>query len=412
MPLLLRIRQTRGKEDEARRAERLGGASMSRPAGFLIWFHAASVGEANAVLPLIEALAETRPEIQVLLTSGTVTSAKLATARLPSMAMHQFVPLDTPRFMRRFLDHWQPDLAVLAESEIWPNLVVETAVRGIPLALVNARMSARSFDRWRWFSRANRSLFSAFDLVLAQNASLARRFELLGAPRVVDAGNLKLDSPPPPVDELALAQLRKAFAGRPLVLAASTHAGEEAIMAEAHQAMRATRPGLLTVIVPRHPERGPEIAQALALEGQRSVCRSEGIAVNTRTDIYVADTIGELGLFYTLADVALIGGSFARRGGQNPVEAIKLGSAVLTGPHWHNFQDIYRALLAAGGAREVRSAMELAQALSMLLNDAEARDEMRSRAQAAIAAMGGALARTLAEIEPFLPQRDPMRHAS
>lgn len=411
-PLLLRLRQGQGKEDVTRREERYGGASRARPAGFLAWFHAASVGEANAVLPLIEAIGAERPDVRVLLTTGTVTSAQLARDRLPAGAIHQFVPLDTPNFVGRFLDHWRPDLAVFAESEIWPNLLAGSKARDIPLALVNGRMSRGSFRRWRRFGASSRSLFSAFDLVLAQNAGLARRFETLGARRVIDVGNLKIDSPPPPVPSDARSALETIFAGRTLVLAASTHPGEEAIVAAAHRALRRIRPEVLTIIVPRHPERGPELEAALTLQGFETVRRSAGAAVAPTTDIYLADTIGELGLFYALADLALIGGSLVPKGGQNPVEAIKLGTVVLTGPNWQNFRDAYHTLITVGGCREVKNAAELSEAMERLLGDAAARADMQARAEAAIASLSGALPKTLAELDSLLPPRNEMRHAS
>ena len=348
-PLLLAWRTRIGKEEPARRPERYGEASVPRPSGFLVWFHAASVGEANAVLPVIDAIATEHPEIGLLLTTGTVTSAKLARARLPKGAVHQYVPLDNQDYVRRFLEHWQPDLAVFVESEIWPNLVLETNALNVPLVLVNGRMSFRSFRRWRNRPGLSRPLFSAFGLVLAQNERFAQRFTALGTPRTVAVGNLKADAPPPPVDLAGHKKLAAALAGRTVWLAASTHPGEDDIAAVAHLAMKKARPDLLTVIVPRHPERGPFIARLLEGANLKVALRSEGKLPEAGTDIYIADTIGELGLFYNLVPVALIGGSLVPHGGQNPVEAIKLGAAVVTGPHWRNFADAYEELLASGG---------------------------------------------------------------
>ena len=348
-PLLLAWRTRIGKEEPARRAERYGEASMPRPSGFLVWFHAASVGETNAVLPVIDAIAAEHPEIGLLLTTGTVTSAKLARARLPKGAVHQYVPLDNQDYVRRFLEHWRPDLAVFVESEIWPNLVLETNALNIPLVLVNGRMSFRSFRRWRNRPGLSRPLFSAFGLVLAQNERFAQRFTALGAARAVPVGNLKIDAPPPPVDLAGHKKLSAALAGRSVWLAASTHPGEDDIVAVAHLAMKGARPDLLTIIVPRHPDRGPFIARLLTNANLKVALRSEGKLPDASTDIYIADTIGELGLFYNLVPVAFIGGSLVPHGGQNPIEAIKLGAAVVTGPHWQNFADAYEELLASGG---------------------------------------------------------------
>jgi 3-deoxy-D-manno-octulosonic-acid transferase len=411
-PLMLSWRARRGKEEPLRKRERYGVASAPRPPGFLAWFHAASVGETNAALPVIEAIAAERPDVRVLLTTATVTSAKLAQARLPRGAVHQYIPLDNPTFVQRFLQHWRPDLAVLVESEIWPNLVLETKARDIPLLLVNARISTTTFKRWRRRPGMSRPVFSAFDLVLAQNDGLAERFAQLGVPRALDVGNLKADAPPPPVDLSARRKLDAALQGRSVWLAASTHPGEDEIVAAAHVRMRRARPDLLTIIVPRHPERGPLIAEQLKASNLSFALRSAGKLPDASTDIYVADTIGELGLFYALSPVAFIGGSIAERGGQNPLEAIKLGAAVLTGPHWHNFRDAYGELLRAQGCKEVRDAESLAEAALHLLEETAARRAMTDRAARAVAAMGGALPRTLAAIEPYLPPKTTLQHAS
>jgi 3-deoxy-D-manno-octulosonic-acid transferase len=411
-PLILAWRMRRGKEEADRRPERYGLPSAPRPSGFLAWFHAASVGETNAALPVIEAIAAERPEVRILLTTATVTSARLARARLPRGVLHQYVPLDNQSFVQRFLRHWRPDLAVLVESEIWPNLVLETKARGIPLLLINGRMSLSSFRRWRRRPGLSRPLFSAFDLVLAQNDGLAERFAQLGVTRTLDVGNLKADAPPPPIDLSAHRKLDAALQSRTVWLAASTHPGEDEIVAAAHARMKQAKPDLLTIIVPRHPERGPLIAGQLKALGAATALRSQGALPDAATDVYVADTIGELGLFYALAPVAFVGGSLAERGGQNPVEPIKLGAAVLTGPHWHNFRDSYAELLRAGACREVRDAASLAEAALALLEDGNARRAMTERASRAIAAMGGALPRTLAALEPYLPPKTTLKHAS
>ena len=410
-PLILAWRTRRGKEEPDRRSERYGRASAPRPKGFLAWFHASSVGEANAALPVIETIAAERPEVRMLLTTATVTSAQLARSRLPKNVLHQYVPLDNKSYVQRFLHHWRPDLAVLVESEIWPNLVLETKGEGIPLLLINGRMSSSSFKRWRRRPGLSRPLFSAFDLVLAQNDSLAERFAQLGVARTLDVGNLKADAPPPPADLPGKRRLAAAISGRIVWLAASTHPGEEELVAEAHKKMKQDQPTLLTIIVPRHPERGKQIAEALGAN-LRVALRSEGQLPEASTDIYVADTIGELGLFYALSPIAFVGGSLIERGGQNPVEPIKLGAAVLTGPNWQNFRDSYTELLKASGCKEVGNAASLADAALGLLKDEGARKEMTRRAEAAIAAMSGALPRTLAEIEPYLPPRTNLKHAS
>lgn len=412
IPLLLRARERRGKEDPARRPERLGQPSAPRPPGQLAWFHAASVGETNAVLPLMAALAERRPALSFLLTTGTVTSAKMAAERLGPRALHQYAPLDAPEYVKGFLDHWRPDLAVFTESEIWPNLILESADRDIPLALVSARMTKRSFRRWRRSPGVARPLFSRFSIVLAQNDALARRFRALGARSVAAAGNLKIDTPAPPVNMIELQRLRAAFGERSLLVAASTHEGEDAIIADAHHQLRQTLPDLCTIIAPRHPERGATIAEMLAGKGLHSALRSRGALPDRTSDAYIADTIGELGMLYQLAPVAFIGGSLVDRGGQNPIEAVRQGTAVLTGPSWQNFSDTYGTLIQNRAAIVVRSAPELATAAGQLLADRGELNGMRTRANAALATLSGALPRTVEALLRYLPAEDGIARAS
>lgn len=402
VPALLNVRGQRGKEDARRRGERLGFAGHPRPKGQLVWVHAASVGETNAVLPIIKALLDAHPQTHLLLTTGTVTSADIAAQRLPERALHQYVPLDVPRYVERFLDHWRPNIAIFTESDIWPNLVLSAAARHIPLVLVNARMSPRSQRRWRKFARFGRPLFSRFSAVLAQNSAIAKTIKRLGAPNVIIAGNLKIDAPPPPVDTAALACLRDAIGSRPVLLAASTHPGEDTVIAAAHSLMRNELPELLTIIVPRHPERGDGLAATLGGLGLKVELRSRTATPGAKTEIYIADTIGELGTFYALAPVALIGGSLVERGGQNPIEAVRHGTVVLTGPFTHNFRDAYTALLQTKGAVEVRSSDEIARIATRLLTDSAEAERMRKDAEKALAELGGALTRTLGAIEPLL----------
>ena len=411
-PLLLGFRERRGKEEALRRNERLGQPNVKRPAGRLAWFHAASVGETNAVLPLMAALAKERPSLSFLLTTGTVTSAKLAAQRLGPRAIHQYAPLDAPEYVARFLDHWQPDLAVFTESEIWPNLILESSARGIPLTLVNGRMTKRSFRRWRRNLSFAQPLFSRFALVLAQNKGLARNFTTLGAPSAISAGNLKIDSPPPLVDGVELERLRPALQGRPLLIAACTHEGEDEIIAEAHRQLASSFPGLCTIIAPRHPHRGAAITEMLKGRGFNVARRSLGELPDRSSDAYVADTIGELGMLYKLAPVAFIGGSLVDRGGHNPVEAMRLGAVVLVGPHWHNFGDAYGALIGNGGAIVVRSAEEIASAARKLLSDEAELASMRGRANAALATISGALPRTIEALLQYLPGEEGLARAS
>lgn len=412
LPLVLKLRERRGKEEAARRSERLGRPSAPRPAGQLAWFHAASVGETLSILPLMSALAERRHSLSFLLTTGTVTSAQLAAERLGPRTRHQYAPLDVPEYVGSFLDHWRPDLAVFAESEIWPNLILESTERAIPLALVNARMTKRSYGRWRRNKGPARSLFGRFSLVLAQNEALARRFKSLGAVGAVAIGNLKIDTPPPPVDAAELERLKAALAGRPLLIAACTHEGEEAIVADAYRLLRQRLPDLCTIIVPRHPERGAAIAGLLESRGLTAARRALGALPGRDCDAYVADTLGELGMLYRLAPLAFIGGSLVDRGGHNPIEAVRQDAVVMTGPHWHNFPDTYRALIGHGAAVVVRSAAELADVAGRLLADASELGGMRARADTALASLSGALPRTVEALLDYLPGGDELARAS
>jgi 3-deoxy-D-manno-octulosonic-acid transferase len=402
-PLLLKFRERQGKEQEPRMPERYGKTDAVRPKGLLVWLHAASVGETISVLPLIERVTHLRPDAKFLLTTGTVTSAKLAGERLGPNALHQYVPLDIPEYAARFLDHWRPDAALFTESEIWPNLIVETNARGIPIMLVNGRISARSFTRWRRHSGISSPLFSRFSVILAQNERLSRSFNALGARRVITAGNLKADAPPPPVDLRKLDKLRVSLGPRPVFIAASTHDGEEQIVAQAHRIVARTTRNICTIIAPRHPERGKAIATMLRQQGLTVTLRSEGELPSADTEIYIADTIGELGTLYALAPVAFVGGSLVEHGGQNPIEPIRQGAAVLTGPHWGNFRDFYTALLRHKGAAEVKSAEELAAAVVALLDSHSDLEQMRKGADTALSSLSGALERTANAVLTLLP---------
>src|SRR5437660_2335165 len=402
--LVLASRLKRGKEHPQRLGERRGEAKIARPSGPLIWAHGASVGEMLAVIPLVEGLRARN--FNVLVTSGTVTSARLAERRLPPGAIHQFIPLDAPRYTARFLEHWQPNLALLAESDLWPNLIVSCAERGIPLILVNGRLSERSFTRWRYLPHTIGALLSRFDLCLAQSEPDAERYSELGAPRVSMTGNLKLDVPAPPVDAGKLTAIRAVVRQRPVIAAASTHPGEEAVIIDAHRRLKQTFPGLLTIIAPRHPERGSGVVEIATAAGLNAVARSRGLLPDRGTDVYVADTIGELGLIYRLAPIVFMGGSLVRHGGQNPIEAAKLGAAILHGPHVWNFTEIYHALDEAHGAEQISDVNKLTVRFGAWLTDAPARKAASEAALSTVVVLGGALDRTLAAIEPYLMQLD------
>ncbi len=400
MGLLLQYRLRRGEEQADRLKERRGVTDVPRPDAPMIWIHAASVGEMLAIMPVAEHLSDNG--FAILVTSGTVTSARLAEQRLPLDAIHQFVPHDAPRFVTRFLDHWRPDLALFAESDLWPNLITAAAERNIPLILVNGRLSERSFSRWRRAPRTIAALLRSFDLCLVQSVEDAERYGALGAPRITTTGNLKLDAPAPPARDDAVAAMRKAVRHRPVIAAASTHPGEEAMVMDVHRALKPSFPGLMTFIAPRHPERGPGILDLARAGGLNAVARSRGHLPDAGTDIYVADTIGELGLIYRIAPIVFMGGSLVRHGGQNPVEPAKLGAAVLHGPHVSNFADIYAALDRAGGAVAVADVPALHARIAGWLADPAACKAAAEAALAAVEGLSGARSRTLSALEPYL----------
>jgi len=366
----LRERLDEGKEDGARLDERRGIAAVPRPNGPLIWFHAASVGESLALLELIRQLLDEREDLTILVTTGTVSSAGVMADRLPERAIHQYLPLDARAFVRRFLDHWHPDVAVWTESELWPALICETHALGIPMLLLNARMSKASHDRWRFLRGMARSLLNRFDRALVQDDLTAIYLRRLGLPleRMEVTGTLKEGAAALPVDASDLATMRSEIGGRPVWVASSTHPGEEEKVLEAHRIALRSNPRLLLILVPRHANRGDEIAELLETGHWTFTRRSIGEGPEAEAPVYLADTMGELGLWYRLAPVSFVGGSWEPIGGHNPFEPAALGSAILHGPYVTNFIDIYQRLTEARAARLVSAPQSLAEAVDDLLS--------------------------------------------
>jgi 3-deoxy-D-manno-octulosonic-acid transferase len=402
-PLLLRGRMRRGKEDPARLEERMGHASVPRPDGPLVWLHAASVGEAQSVLRLIERLSSREPAVSILITSGTVTSAKMLAGRLPDNVLHQFSPVDLPGATSRFIAHWRPDLAIWIESELWPNLISDMAETGNPLVLINGRMSSRSFGRWRHIPVAARRMLSRFSLVLAQNDEAAARFRQLGAPEVRTEGNLKYAADRLPADDAALSALRDSIGDRSFWLSASIHPGEDEVTARVHQRVSAAHPDLLTIVAPRHPARAAEMAAHFSASNLKGARRSDGDDLSRETDIYIADTIGELGLFYSLAGPVFVGGSLVPHGGQNVLEPARFGRCILSGPHTTNFSDVIADMRAGDALIEVEDAEELSAALIRLLSHKDEAVNLGHRAQQVAHRQNSVLERVLARLEPLLP---------
>lgn len=395
-PSVLRRRARRGKEDARRLPERLGRAGLARPDGPLVWLHGVSVGEATSLLPLVQALRARRPDLALLVTSGTVTAAALMAGRLPAGVIHQFAPVDAPGAVSRFLDHWRPGLAVFVESELWPNLILGARTRGVRLALVSARMTEASAARWRRWPASAHTLLGAFDLVLPQDAGVAGRLEGLGA-RVGPALNLKRVGDPLPADAAELARLRVITGGRKVVLAASTHPGEEALVAEAFRSAVSDPAEAVLVIAPRHPDRGPQLARELGASLRSAGGLPDG-------GVHVADTLGELGLFFRLADIVVMGGAFGPGiGGHNPLEPARIGRPILTGPHAFNAADLYADLFAEAAAIEAGDARALARHLRGLLDYPLIARRMGEAALAYAGRQGAALDAALARLAPLLP---------
>ena len=399
----LRRRAALGKEIPARLSERWGEDASPRPRGKLLWLHAASVGEATSMRRVLLLLP---PELKVLFTTGTVTSATMLAKELSrdGPAFHRFVPLDVPAWVARFLDHWRPDAACFVESEIWPTMLVQLHRRNIPVGLINARLSARSFSRWRLAKPLVRSLFAGFAAVQAQSTGDASRLVAMGGPAPRLVGNLKLAAFPLPVDEMALATLRRQIGSRPCWLAASTHPGEEAIVAAVHGHLRAEFPDVLTIIVPRHPERGEAIVSGLPRPVTRRGAEEAPPPIGSSGGgFYVADTLGELGLFYRVAACAFVGKSLAVGGGQNPLEPARLGCPVAMGPMTANFADAVALLREAGALAVVPDAAALAEFVASMLRDpvrraamgeagrkaAAGEDELPARVAAMMAGLAG-----------------------
>jgi 3-deoxy-D-manno-octulosonic-acid transferase len=400
-PTLLRARARAGKEDPARLNERLGRPTAARPDGPLIWLHGVSVGESLSLLPLIAALRTRRPGMTLLVTSGTVTSAKVLAERLPSGGLiHQFAPVDSPAAAARFLDHWRPSAALFVESELWPNLILAARGRGVRLALLSARMTQASAQGWARTPASARAVLGAFDLILPQDSDTEARLRGLGA-RTGARLNLKLAGPPPPVDPAQLATLKAATAGRKVVLAASTHPGEEPIIAEA---ARAAAPGALLIVAPRHPDRGPQVAAALQAQGFTVARRAAGEPLTAETTAYVADTLGELGALFRVADVVVMGGSFVPGvGGHNPLEPARFARAIVTGPQAFNARDVYAQMFAEAAALEAADPDALARHIRGLLSYPAIARRTGEAALAYADRQGAALEAALALLEPLLP---------
>lgn len=374
-------RKKMGKEDVKRFNERVGRPTKPRPDGRLIWLHGASVGESISMLPLINRLLEIYPDAHVMVTTGTTTSAEVMAKRLPERAFHQYLPIDNPVFAARFVRHWQPTIALWFESEFWPAMLSTIKRRNIPLILINGRISNKSFKRWQQFDFVIKELLDCFTACLGQSEEDAYRLRALGAKDAMCLGNLKYAGLPIPVDAEKKKDIQDEIGERPVWLVSSTHSDEESKIGRYIKELIAKHEGLLTIIAPRHPNRGVEIKELLQEKYQlKTALRSANEKIMPETEVYIADTIGEMGIWYELCPIVFIGGSLVPHGGQNFMEPSRCRDAVIVGPHMHNFADAMNRAKRADGVIQIDETIDLIDMVDQLLSNKELLEAKRSLA--------------------------------
>lgn len=397
----LKKRVERGREDPARANERHGKPQMKRPQGPLAWFHAASVGESVALLTTLARLRRDYPHISIMVTTGTVTSAKTMAERLPEGAFHQYIPVDHPSWVAGFLDHWQPDAVIWTESDFWPSMLLEIKKRKIPAVLLNGCMSAESHRKWRWGKSLISEILSTFDLVLAQNPGHGSRLADRGARNVKVSANLKYSSAPLTCDEAKLAELQKALEGRPVIVWGSSHPGEEEIIARIQQSLKSQHPGLIVACAPRHPKRGPEIKENMEKMGLKASLRSTGALPGAADDMYIADTMGEMGLIYRAGPLAIVGGSYCFRS-HNPIEPAQLGRVVFYGPEVAHIESLCDDFEACGGALRLKDEAALGEKIAAFLANPESFAPMAEAAEKWTREKSVIVDEIVADLSPFL----------
>ena len=405
-PILLKRRQKQGKEDPDRIDERHGNTNLERPEGNLIWMHGASVGECLMLMPVIKRMLLERPAAHILVTSGTLTSAELLAKQLPDRAFHQFVPLDYPKAINAFLDHWKPNMAIWAESEIWPNMIRQTKARGVPMALLNARMSEKSLEGWSKRKKTAQALIGTFDLVLAADQPTAKGLSWLLDRPVETAGNLKDASAPLTVDKAELKKLKSEASRRQIWCAASTHDGEDIHMIKAHKELLERYKTSLLILAPRHPERSKDIQKLLKAEGLSFVTRASGKPVQRDDQVFLFDTIGEMGLAYRLSKLSFVCGSLIDGlSGHNPLEPARLNNAVLTGPHIASFADSYMSMIAFDAAQRILSPTIIGKTVADILSDKDRLAQLRKTALAYATGRDEVLDYVWGQLKPLLPPK-------
>ncbi|MEN8236100.1 MAG: 3-deoxy-D-manno-octulosonic acid transferase [Pseudomonadota bacterium] len=401
---IIKRRISNSKEEPQRIQERYGEATKKRPQGQLIWIHAASIGESRSILILIERLLRCYPHWHILVTTHTMTSARVMAKHLPPRAMHQYIPYDHLQWVTRFIDYWNPSLVLWVESELWPTFLTTLGQRKIPVILVNGRLSQRAFQQWSKLKSLSSVVFSQFTCCLTQSKEDAQRFQSLGANNVHITGNLKFAAHPLEINDMELQTLKNATKDRPVWLAASTHPGEEELVACAHRQLKKNLPNALCIIVPRHPARSEAILELLTDKGLYTTTRSEQEQLEKITEVYLADTLGELGLFYKLAPVAFIGGSLVPIGGHNLIEAAQLNCAIIHGPHMHKSLQLEQEFAAANAAITVESWQGLADNVSVLLANSDKQKKMTQSAKAIVNRHTGVTDTILQHVAEIIPQ--------
>ncbi|MAV88799.1 MAG: 3-deoxy-D-manno-octulosonic acid transferase [Rhodospirillaceae bacterium] len=403
--MYLYYRKSIGKEDRDRHEERIGISRIPKPNGFLFWIHAASIGESLSVITLIENLLKSYPNSYLMITTGTITSAKILKDRLPDRAFHQYIPVDKPSYVSRFIEHWRPDVALWTESEFWPNIIFKTHKSEIPLLLLNGRISDKSYAKWQIAPSLMKNILSCFNLCLGQSEEDVIRLRKLGAPKVKNLGNLKFSVPPLPVDLKSLGVLQSQIINRPLWLATSTHYLEENMVTDIHKKLKNIHKDILTIIVPRQVNRGEKIARLLKNKNISFALRSLDNPITPDTQIYVADTMGELGLFFSLSDIVLMGKSLVPYGGQNPIEPLKFGCAVIHGPHMTNFRWICKEMKKHGCSVEVKTTLECSESISKLINKISDRKKMIQKGNKFIDSQSEVVSLVIGEILTILDSK-------
>ena len=403
LPLWLKRRALKGKEDPARQNERFGQASLARPAGQLFWMHGASVGEVTMLLPLIDKVLAEYPAAHVLVTSGTTTSAELMAKRLPDRAFHQYVPLDTPKAVSAFLDHWAPDVALWAESEIWPNLILQTKARNIPMALINARMSEKSLGSWFKRRKSGLRLFECFDVILAGDDRTADGLSKILGQKVENIGNLKNAASPLSYNSDEFAEIKKSIGKRPVWIAASVHQSESYDVLQAHEEVLNSFPSALIIFAMRHPSEKLVNNLKVNSPNQIFVQRSSGILPTKQTSVFLFDTLGEMGLAYSLSDVAFVAGSLrSDLMGHNPLEPARLNIPTIAGAHISSFKDTYAPFFENNAMIQIAESEELGKTIVAMLSSPKTRQEMVSRASKIVNAQSDVLDRTVDAIKALL----------